>query len=113
MRRLSAAFLLSVTVPASAALAATTCDFTLECYMTEPCAGSGWELTLDPEAGVLGTVFGDLTIQHEVDGPTRQIMATSDGSLNLLTIGEDLSVFTTHVAGDGAAITYIGECRPA
>lgn len=111
MRRFSAVLLLGTVAPLAAAQADTICDFTLECYMTEPCAGSGWELTVDDAAGVLSTVFGDLAIQHEGEGTSRQIMATGEGSVNLLTIGDPLSVFTTHVEGDAAAITYVGECR--
>ncbi len=95
---------------ATPALAGTTCNFNIECYMTEPCAGSGWELTIDMDAQVLSTVFGDLDILEVADGPARQITARGDGSLNLLTIGEEISFFTTHIAADPATITYVGEC---
>lgn len=91
------------------AIGATSCDFTLECYMTEPCAGSGWELTVDRQAGTLSSAAETLTILYEAEDGT-QIVARGAGSLNLLSIGEDLSLFTTHIAGEPAAITYVGEC---
>ena len=99
------------TMAAAPALAGTTCNFNVECYLTEPCAGSGWELTIDREAGVLTSVAEELRILHvEEDGAATQIVATGAGSLNLLTIGEELSLFTTHIGAEPASITYVGEC---
>ena len=72
---------LAASLLAAPALAGTTCNFNLECYMTEPCAGSGWELTVDMDSQVLSTVFGDLDILHLTDGPSRQIAAQGEGSL--------------------------------
>lgn len=96
---------------AGPAFAGTVCNFNVECYMTEPCAGSGWELTADLDAGVLATVYGDLEVLEVADGEALQIVARGAGSLNLLTVGPEISLFTTHVAGEPAAITYVGECR--
>ena len=105
---------LAATLSALAAtptLAATTCNFNVECYLTEPCAGSGWELTVDREAGVLSSIAEELQILHvEDEGAAMQIVARGAGSLNLLTIGNELSLFTTHIGAEPASITYVGEC---
>lgn len=100
---------LAAAAPASAG---TTCNFNIECYMTDPCEGSGWELAVDEDAQVLSTVFGDLEILYVSDGPARQITARGDGAFYLLTIGDRISFFTTHIAADPATITYVGECHP-
>ena len=94
---------------AAPGLAATTCNFNVECYMTEACAGSGWEMTVDLAAGKLSSAAEDLDILHVAEGGA-QIVAQGAGSLNLLSIGETLSLFTTHIAGEPTAITYVGEC---
>ncbi len=96
---------------AAPALAATVCNFNVECYMTQPCAGAGWELTVDQEAGVLSSEAEDLQILHVEDGAVTQITAKGAGSLNMLTIGDPLSLFTVHIDAEPAAITYVGECR--
>ncbi|HCQ65330.1 MAG TPA: hypothetical protein DIU07_09320 [Rhodobacteraceae bacterium] len=109
MRLLTAsAFAACVVVPP--AFAGTTCNFNIECYMTEPCEGSGWELTVDMDAGTLSTIFGDLEVLHIEAGPAPQVSARGDGALYLLTIGKEISFLTTHIAADPATITYVGEC---
>lgn len=108
--RMRAAPALAAALVTAPAFAGTTCNFNIECYMTDPCEGSGWELTIDPEAGVLSTVFGDLEILHAEEGATPQYSARGDGTLYLLTVGETISFFTTHIVGDPATITYVGEC---
>lgn len=102
---------LTAALLAAPAMAGTTCNFSMECYMTEPCAGSGWELTIDADSRVLTTVFGDLEILDVSDGPARQMTARGEGALYLLTIGEQISFLTTHIAADPATITYVGECH--
>ncbi len=105
-----AAFAAALAVAGAPAVAGTSCNFNVECYMTEPCAGSGWELIVDRPGGVLSSVAEDLQILHVEEGEGTQIVASGAGSLNLLTIGAELSLFTVHTAGEPAAITYVGEC---
>jgi hypothetical protein len=105
---LAAAFAALAAAPAPAG---TTCNFNVECYLTEPCAGAGWELTVDRDAGVLSSLAEELQILHVEDGEATQIVAKGAGSLNLLTIGATMSLFTVHLDGEPAAITYVGECR--
>jgi len=108
MRTLTAAAL-AVSCIAAPALAGTTCNFNVECYMTDACTGAGWELTVDFEAGRLSSLAEDLTILHAGQNGT-QVFAAGAGSLNLLSIGEEISLFTSHIEGEPTAITYVGEC---
>ena len=94
---------------AAPVFAGTTCNFNVECYMTQPCEGSGWELAVDLDVGVLSSVAENYTVVH-TDAAATQIAATGAGSLNLLTIGEEISFFTTHIGAEPVTITYIGEC---
>ncbi len=110
-RTIAPALAAALAMFAAPSLAGTTCNFNVECYLTEPCAGAGWELTVDQAAGVLSSAAEELQILHVEDGANTQIVAEGAGSLNLLTIGEPFSVYTTHVVGEPAAITYVGECR--
>ena len=98
------------TLAAAPALAGTTCNFNVECYLTEPCAGSGWEMFVDLDAGVLSSVAEELQILHVETGAATQVMARGAGSLNLLTIAQELSLFTVHIGDGPASITYVGEC---
>lgn len=95
---------------AGPAFAGTACIFNVECYMSEPCAETAWELTVDRDAGTLSSVAEVLEILH-VDDSGTQIAAKGADSLNLLTIGAEISVFTTHIGAGPAAITYVGECH--
>ncbi|MEZ5766802.1 MAG: hypothetical protein R3D80_03445 [Paracoccaceae bacterium] len=104
-----AALAAALALPVSPALAGTTCTFDVECYQTDPCAASGWELSVDLAAGTISSVAEDLEILHATpDG--LQIVARGEGSLNLLTIGETASLFTSHIAGAPTVLTYVGEC---
>ncbi len=95
---------------AAPTLADTICEFNVECYQTEACMGSGWEVSVDREAGTISSIAEALEIVHMADNGL-QIVAEGEGSLNLLTIGESFSLFTTHIEGEPTVVTYVGECR--
>ncbi|PIE07351.1 MAG: hypothetical protein CSA74_08195 [Rhodobacterales bacterium] len=107
------AALTATTAQMAPALAGTRCTFTFECYMTEACTSTDWTLWVDPGAGRLSSAAEDWTLLHASEDGS-QMLASGTGSLALLSIGKEVSLFTTHIAGDTAydpiTVTFFGEC---
>lgn len=104
------ALIAAVAALPAAAPAGTTCTFTQECYMADGCADTDWEVTVDPEAGVITTIAETWEILPADLAEPRQIVALGNGALALLTIGPEASAMSVHIAEGPTVLTYFGEC---
>lgn len=91
---------------------AQSCNFTTECYETEPCQDTSFALTAALDDAKLVTDFGDLTVVGvKRDGALTTVFITGEGAEYLLTRNGDAARFTAHSNDGPAAITYLGRCE--
>lgn len=91
---------------------AQSCNFTTECYETEPCQDTSFALTAALDDAKLVTDFGDLTVVGvKRDGVLTTVFVTGEGAEYLLSRNGDTARFTAHSNEGPAAITYLGRCE--
>ena len=108
---------LMLTVCAAPALAeGQTCRFTTECYETEACAGTEFDITVGPlgDGWLMSSIAGEraLRLVAEAGGARGFVSDGSDGVIALLTVAADGTAhYTEHGLEAGAyRVSYHGGC---
>ncbi|MFD0981278.1 hypothetical protein [Tropicimonas aquimaris] len=89
------------------------CQFTSECFDTEACAESAYEMTVRLEGDIarLSAVDGDFDGTAAALGDGNLIRFASGFGPAMLTIHGDAARFSTHGAADAMMVNYSGTCR--
>ncbi|MGR3501321.1 hypothetical protein [Pseudaestuariivita sp.] len=106
MKGLCAALVLA---SAGTALAEEVCTFTVECYETEGCAESAFEITISGDT--LVTEFGTIEV-NSGGGETGAFVGHGLGAMHMLTRTKGGAArYTTHIFSDVQMVSYAGTCE--
>ncbi len=93
---------------------ALECQFDTECYESEPCGATQFNLSVLADDQKLVTDFGDLTIVAIKQTPKlTTLFATGDGAEYLLSTTTQGARFSAQMNDGPQVVTYLGQCKGA
>ncbi|WP_238366643.1 hypothetical protein [Mesobacterium pallidum] len=107
--------LAALPILATSAMANTfSCNFNMECYETETCAGADFTFEVDTEGQEIRTDAGDFNVVAIRElRDVINIFANDSKSTYLLTVTEDGARFTAQIEDGPQVVTYHGTCEGA
>lgn len=105
-------FALILGIPATVTAADYSCNFDQECYDSESCADSDFNVEVRGSDEKIATDFGTFPILALRDEPgVLTVFVTSEGAVYLLSASDTAARFTAHITDGPQSVTYLGNCE--